>query len=141
LQKHSAKENNVVVELKPVPYFESEPDVEVHVLRMRGDIRQENFLCELDDAIRVVTNGEMASKPVRTDRDRRDCSNQARFDARSSQREFERENSYLIRICCFKSATLVDQSPIIISMCNAATARSTGTMSLHDQPVPPSSPS
>ena len=82
-----------MVELKQIPYFESESDVEVHVLRVRGDIRQENFLCELDDAIRVVTNGEMASKPVRTDRDRHDCSNQARFDARSFQREFERETA------------------------------------------------
>ena len=39
---------------------------------MRGDIRQENFLCELEDAVRVVTNGEMAYKTVRTDGDRYD---------------------------------------------------------------------
>ena len=70
MQNRSAEENNVLVELKPVPYFESEPDAEVRVLRVRGDLRQENFLCELEDAVRVVTNGEMASRTVRTDGDR-----------------------------------------------------------------------
>ena len=49
MQNRSAEENNVLVELKPVPYFESEPDAEVRVLRVRGDLRQENFLCELED--------------------------------------------------------------------------------------------